>query len=81
LAGLDGAEYVVLLPSPETCVERVATRRGHGFSDAAATRHMHGEFASAEVEPRHVFVTDGEPAATTVEAVLVRRDDGGLRLG
>ena len=31
--GLATAHYVVLLPSVERCVERVATRVGHGFTD------------------------------------------------
>lgn len=45
--GLKRVDYVVLLPPVEVCVERVATRVGHGFSDEAATRKMHAEFASA----------------------------------
>lgn len=46
-AGPVGLDYVVLLPPVEVCVERVATRRGHGFTDEAATRKMHAEFAAA----------------------------------
>ena len=34
----------------ERCVERVATRIGHGFADAAATRHMHDQFARATID-------------------------------
>jgi predicted kinase len=45
--GLHRVHYVVLLPSVEACVERVATRVGHGFTDEAETRHMHREFVRA----------------------------------
>jgi hypothetical protein len=37
-AGLAAARYVVILPSVTTCVERVASRGGHGFTSADATR-------------------------------------------
>ncbi len=50
--GLDGLQCVVLLPALETCVARVATRQGHGFTDEAATRKMH-----EELEPRSTAVT------------------------
>ncbi len=61
-AGLDRLDYVMLLPSVEQCVERVATRRGHGFTDEAATRKMHHEFVSADLDGRHVLVdVDGTP--------------------
>ena len=52
--GLGSLHYVILLPSVERCVERVATRDGHGFTDEAATRHMHDQFARAEIDARHV---------------------------
>ena len=62
--GLDRLDSVVLLPPVEACVERVATRRGHGFSDEAATRHMHRGFARAQVDDRHVLRDPpGEPDA------------------
>ena len=48
--GLETLQYVVLMPSVEACVERVATRVGHGFTDEAATRKMHHEFAAAAVD-------------------------------
>src|SRR5437868_11856955 len=31
--GLDRFDYVILLPSLDVCLERVATRRNHGFTD------------------------------------------------
>jgi predicted ABC-type ATPase len=53
--GLDSLHYVILLPSVDRCVERVATRNGHGFTDEPATRHMHNQFARAEIDRRHVL--------------------------
>lgn len=53
--GLERVDYVVLLPSVESCVQRVATRRNHAFTDQAATRKMHADFALAEVAERHVI--------------------------
>src|SRR5690606_19882527 len=32
--GCDGLDYVILLPPVERCLERVASRVGHGFTDA-----------------------------------------------
>ena len=54
--GCDRLDYVVLLPPVERCLDRVATRVGHGFTDAAATRKMHREFAGADIDPRHLLV-------------------------
>lgn len=53
--GLDQLEYVILLPTVERCLERVATRKDHGFRDESATRKMHAEFARAEIDERHVL--------------------------
>lgn len=62
-SGLDRVDYVILLPPVETCVARVATRTGHGFTDEPATRKMHAEFAGA-VGPRHVLADPpGDPEA------------------
>jgi hypothetical protein len=58
--GLDRMDYVILLPSVDHCVERVATRLDHGFGDEAATRKMHTEFAIASVDARHVLVDPPE---------------------
>lgn len=54
---LTSFDYVVLLPPEEICVERVASRRGHGFTDEQATRHMHRQFVRsvADLDPRHVI--------------------------
>lgn len=80
---IDGAvDYAILLPDAETCVERVATRRNHGFDDQASARQMHAQFAGAPVAPRHVFTGDeaaGDVAAV-VSRILHRRAGGDLRL-
>lgn len=67
---LDRFGYVVLLPEVETCVRRVAERSGHGFSDEAATRHMHHEFHSSEVDSRHL-ITDATSSPETLAARIL----------
>lgn len=52
--GRSELDYLVLLPPEQLCVERVAPRTGHGFTDEAATRKMHAEFRGAAVDPRDV---------------------------
>jgi energy-coupling factor transporter ATP-binding protein EcfA2 len=52
---LERLDYVILLPSVDICVRRVATRHSHGFTDEAATRKMHAEFAGAPIAERHVL--------------------------
>lgn len=47
LSGVDSLDYVVLLPPVETCLKRVETRTGHGFTDLDAARHMHEDFVRA----------------------------------
>lgn len=63
LTGLDAIDYVVLLPPVETCLHRVATRTGHGFTDEAATRHMHAEFVRATSGS----AADGGPGAVLTD--------------
>lgn len=47
--------YVVLCPPVERCLGGVMTRTDHGFRDEPATRQMHAEFASADIEARYVM--------------------------
>ena len=74
--GVDSLHYVVLLPTVERCVERVATREGHGFTDEPATRQMHAEFARAEIAHRHVLADRQDDADTLAAEVLTRFNDG-----
>jgi len=68
--GLDRLDYVLLLPSVDECVERVATRIGHGFTDEPATRKMHADFAGAEVDERHVLRDPRGDAPMVARAIL-----------
>ena len=79
-AGLDHADYAVLLPPLERCLARVATRTGHEFDDPAATAKMHHEFSAAGLHPRHVLgnpdvgdAEDGQgPAGPAETAAAIR---------
>jgi hypothetical protein len=53
--GLSKIDYAILMPTLDECVERVTTRRGHGFTDVPATRKMYDEFSRAAIDPRYVF--------------------------
>src|SRR5258708_32675893 len=65
---LDQLHYVILLPPVERCVAQVANRSGHGFTDEDATRHMHRQFAQAEIGQRHVLAgLAGPPGETGAE--------------
>jgi cytidylate kinase len=67
---LERLDYVILLPDVESCVRRVDARRGHGFRDESATRKMHAEFVSAQIDGRDVLVDppgDPEAVASLVE--------------
>ena len=82
--GLDELHYALLFPSEASCVERVANRVGHGFTDEAATRKMHAEFANAigELDPRHVLAAPAGPDDTpdaVADAVVARLEAGALR--
>lgn len=76
--GLDVFEYVVLLPSVETCVVRVQARQNHGFSDEAATRKMHAEFTAAEIPARHLLHHSGEDPVTIVDRITAALERGDL---
>jgi cytidylate kinase len=73
--------YVVLLPSEQECLARVAGRSAHGFTDAAATRAMHRQFAAAEIAERHVLRDPAGPPSFVAEQILERLADGDLRYG
>ena len=75
----EAVHYAVLLPDLDTCLERVRTRDDHGFRDEAATRQMHGSFAAANIESRHVIPDfPGDPQAAANE--IVRRLETGALL-
>ena len=76
--GLDHLDYAILLPSVEVCVRRVATRRGHGFGDGAATRKMHAEFAAAPVADRHLLHDPPEDIVAVAALIESAREAGEL---
>jgi predicted ABC-type ATPase len=77
--GLPQLHYAVLLPSLERCLERVAGRTAHGFTDPAATAHMHAEFADADVDPRHLLTVSGQEPQELARRLLEQYRDGALR--
>ena len=77
--GLAHLDYVVLLPSCERCVDRVATRTGHGFTDEAATRRMYAQFAAATIDSRHVLADPPDEPEAVADLVASARSDGALR--
>jgi cytidylate kinase len=74
--GLDQLDYVIILPPVEVCVRRVATRRGHGFTDQGATRKMHAEFDSPSVAERHVLTDPPEDVAAVAALIESARRAG-----
>ncbi len=80
--GLPVLHYAVLLPPENVCIERVAARIGHGFTDLDAATQMYADFARSAIDSRHVVATlaADEQAADLYRLVgdrsLVRRIDG-----
>lgn len=64
----------------DACVERVATRAGHRFTDESATRSMHAQFDSHRPADRHVIAGDEFGAGEIVEQIVARRTAGLLRV-
>jgi len=75
--GLRRLHYALLLPTEQLCLDRVRDRLGHGFTDLAATRHMHADFARATVDPRYrIPLADrAELTASRIRALVA---DGSL---
>lgn len=77
--GLHRLEYAILLPPVEVCVQRVAARRDHGFTDESATRNMHAQFVRSRIEDRHVLRTPPGDARAVAELIQSAREAGELR--
>ena len=71
--GLAHLHYAVLMPSQECCAERVRQRRGHGFTDLEATRHMHREFTRARIASQHLLPAGPHDTPGASAAVLRER--------
>ena len=76
--GLAELDYAILLPPIEVCVARVATRLGHGFTDDAATRHMHDQFVTRAGDARHRLTDLPDGAGGTADLIAARRAAGTL---
>jgi adenylate kinase family enzyme len=72
--------YVILFPDEDTCVNRVVSRTGHGFTDVPATRDMVGQFARAPIDARHVLTDPPDDPRLTAELIRERFDAGTLRV-
>jgi len=55
--GLTRLHYAILLPPERVCLDRVASRVGHGFTDLDAGVHMYADFAQADIDSRHVITS------------------------
>jgi cytidylate kinase len=77
--GLESLDYVILLPSVERCVQQVAERTGHGFTDEAATRKMHRQFAETPIARRHVLADPWNSVDAIVDRVSASLGRGDLR--
>lgn len=60
--GLPRLHYAMLMPPERSCLERVASRVGHGFTDIDAGSHMYRDFARVAIDRRHV-ITSQDTAA------------------
>jgi predicted ABC-type ATPase len=76
--GLAALHYVILLPSADDCVRRVATRPDQGFTDEPATRKMHEDFHRAEIADRHVVRNPPGTADEVADVVVERFAAGSL---
>lgn len=79
--GLDRLDYVILLPDADTCIHRVATRVGHGFTDEAATRKMHAEFSDPDIAERHVLYDPPDNIADVAAMIKTMQESGDLQVG
>jgi adenylate kinase family enzyme len=67
-AGLAAVHYAVLLPPLAVCVDRVASRPGHGFTSADATRSMYRDFTDVPPPTRHrITSAQGSPEDIAAE--------------
>lgn len=77
-AGVSHLHYALLLPPLELCLQRVSTRRDHGFTDLGAAEHMWREMSRADVAPRHVVREHDQSPAATAARLARRLQDGDL---
>jgi cytidylate kinase len=78
-SGLEAVHYAVLLPPLEVCVERVASRANHGFTDLDAAEHMWRDFDNTAADVRTHLVTDVANPEQLAQLIAERVEDGSLR--
>lgn len=78
-SGLRSADYVVLLPDVELCVRRVTARPEGKFSDEKATRTLHHDFTTAELEERFILRRPAGGPAQVADRVDAEQRSGVLR--
>jgi hypothetical protein len=78
-SGLEEIDYLILLPSLDRCVQQVAARSGHGFTDEDATRKMWAQFDNAVVAERHVLREPPNAVDEVTRWALSAQERGELR--
>jgi len=61
--GLSRLHYAISLPPERFCLDRVASRVGHGFTDLDAGAHMYTGFAQVAIDSPHVITSLDTAAA------------------
>ncbi len=81
------ADYVVLLPSLDRCLERIRTRRDHPFDDEVAAIDLHAQWTDAVIDGRqvldrrHVLDNGDHDVDATVELILAGVAEGRWTVG
>jgi hypothetical protein len=68
----------VILPPEQSCLERVANRQGHRFTNLDAAAEMHRWFREESVDARHVIDDPVGLPGEVVDQILSRLSDGRL---
>lgn len=78
-SGLDVLHYAMLLPPLSVCVERVASRAEHGFTNLDATRHMWDDFERSRRGIQSRVIDDVASPEALAQQIAHRVADGSLR--
>jgi cytidylate kinase len=70
--GVGPAALRDLATTTAVCLERVRTRSDHAFADLPATRRMYEQFATADIETRHLITEPRTDPAQLVELITRR---------
>jgi hypothetical protein len=61
-----------------TCVDRVTSRAGHGFTSVDATRALHRDFAQATLDAEHLITHAGAAPKDVARQILDKLAAGSL---